>query len=94
MKQWVAEALAKEAEDLGIEVEIRIDYSGRGMYGKETVGVVVDNPLTLIHLAANVVAGLSEAREEDPEATDKMRAFSKELTGLRMDSMGTQTIVY
>ena len=69
-------------EELAQEVDgnIRTDYSGRGMYGKTCVGIVVDNLLALGGAITSVI--------EDEE-------LRKELTtNSNTDSMGYDTIVY
>ena len=40
MKIENAEAIAEALQDEGIEAEVHEDYSGRGMYGESTAGVV------------------------------------------------------
>lgn len=36
-----ARLIVAAAEETGIEAELREDYSGRGMYGRKTAGVVM-----------------------------------------------------
>lgn len=79
MRQETAEALT---ESTG---EIRDDYSGRGMYGKQTFGVVFDSQADF-HKA--LVDAAYIAGEQDD---DDMR---QELTGLTLDSMGLGIVVY
>lgn len=43
MKLDVAEQIVQSAESMGIEAELRDDYSGRGMYGETTVAVVISS---------------------------------------------------
>lgn len=45
MKKEKEEEFRKKAEELGYEVR---EYSGRGMFGRECPGVVVDNPLNFV----------------------------------------------
>jgi len=80
---------AKLAETLAdfVDAEIYEDYSGRGMFGKTTTGLVVDNITELLAAVINNADLLVEQDDEYPEAL-----FS--INGFRVDSMGTQTIVY
>jgi hypothetical protein len=66
-------------------VEIRDDYSGRGMYGKTTYAVVVDSACDLIpsllrHAAHNYVEVVAEGIFDDFE--------------LRQDDMGLGIVLY
>lgn len=70
-----AQQLKKIINDAGYEAR---SYSGRGMYGKECVGVTCDNQVDLIfdmmdHASRNQI---------------------KELKGCKTDSMGRSIIVY
>jgi hypothetical protein len=52
-------------EDKGTPVEIFEGYSGRGMYGEETTGIVVDNAMDVAHAMGHL--GI-----EDNQRTDSM----------------------
>jgi hypothetical protein len=68
---------AYEAEIM--EDDLRLDYSGRGMYGDKCVGIVVEDPSALIEF----VLALADS------GTD-----TSWLRNVRMDSMGMSTIYY
>lgn len=69
----LVQALDLEQDDL------RTDYSGRGMYGDECFGLIIDVPDLIVGVAMRDVFG--------EDAWDIARAA-------RTDSMGRSTIVY
>lgn len=72
--------------DLDPEVVVRGNYSGRGMYGRECVGVVVDSPAELVRIMVALTVLVFE-RDVDLDMDD--------LAGnLRMDSVGFAVIGY
>lgn len=72
-----------ETEGFDADVEFRIHYSGRGMYGTECVGVIARDPNTPTAFLAIV------AKELDMDFLDLL----SELHG-EQDSMGRSTITY
>lgn len=78
---------AEANPDLGIEVEVRIEYSGRGMFGGKTTALIIKDMEELTILAA--VAG--------HQYYGKERDFEElllSLRELRTDNMGKDLIVY
>lgn len=74
-----ADAAAEFAENHGdCEIDVRPAYSGRGMYGDETIGFVYDNPRDLMLLGVGLV--------EEGVHPDDLPS--------RHDSMGRSYIVY
>jgi hypothetical protein len=84
------------------DVEVR-SYSGRGMYGKECLGIVCDNPhavqgkfigeciIQIIDIAADVKDEGEAVRMAIDLADDiKVELINK----VKMDSMGLQKIIY
>jgi hypothetical protein len=65
-------------------------YSGRAMFGKECVGVVVGGDVSSFQLGAAIAAAFVDLDED--EALDNIA----DLAGLRVceDNMGRDTIVY
>lgn len=59
--------------------DVRTDYSGRGMYGKECIGVIVPNTNTVMRLGMAIGAECGE---------DYIHIKT------RSDSLGLRTIVY
>jgi hypothetical protein len=82
MTQKAAETLHRLGYEEG---EIRPDYSGRGMFGKTTHGVVYDSMADFYTALAYVTA---EGNEEEREAV------AGALENLNTDNMGFGVIVY
>ena len=74
-----AEQLIQILEDAGLDV--RTDYSGRGMHGRTCVGAVTDDDFTTV--LADIVANC----EDCEQAAELIRTANT-------DSMGRGTIVY
>jgi len=64
-------------------------YSGRGMYGKECVGVPVDKNTSEREFIADVIETIV-----DNEAWDTLRDFCDTLREMSSDGMGLGTILY
>lgn len=77
MREEIAEVLADYTGG-----EIRSNYSGRGMYGEQTFGVVVDNDADLFEAVAAIARELEP--DEYPDTDFKFRT----------DGMGLSTIIY
>lgn len=77
-----------ELDVLDDEIEVRTDYSGRGMYGKECIGFVTKEYSTF--LMALTVVLINSMRYASLDNTIEW----SELTDVRTDSMGLSTIVY
>ena len=79
------------------EIDVRENYSGRGMYDRTTYAVVVDNPMELM---INVVQHIRETIEnmEDQGKNFRLYEFIPEVSdvaALRTDSMGRSgTVIY
>ena len=87
--------LEQVINDYGLEAELREDYSGRGMYGNTTIGVVV-NEGSLIDVLAAVISNASCFIEADGE--DELDIYDLgerfDVRHLRQDSMGLGFILY
>jgi hypothetical protein len=79
-----ADAIAKWARHMDMDISARHDYSGRGMYGKTTSGVVGRIPAIL------AAAALAVRQMADDDAF----AFVDALAKTSLDSMGRESIVY
>lgn len=77
-----ADDLEDELMGLLDEVDVRTDYSGRGMYGETCLGLVVDKPDILVGLALGQVLDQIDA--------DPFEVVSR----ARTDNMGRSTIIY
>jgi len=87
MTQAEAEFIAEAMGEIGEECEIREEYSGRGMMGKTTYGLVVDNVANIIPAVISAAWELGIQSEHIPEEFHSCRGYS-------IDSMGLQTIIY
>jgi len=87
MKLEHAELLADELGML-IEVELRENYSGRGMYGENTSGIVVDSMNEFLR-------GLGEyLKTADESDLDKIKEIGAAIKRIKTDSMGYSIIIY
>lgn len=93
MNRELAEALVQALEDEGIDAELREDYSGRGMYGKTTAGVVFDGDIGgVLQAVINNATCFIQEEDEPVDFFDLCERFS--VGNLRTDGMGLQTILY
>jgi sugar phosphate isomerase/epimerase len=98
MKIEIAKAIVETAEELGIEINLYENYSGRGMFGRTTAGIVYDKDgdlLQAVAKAAKVYTEITdEARENGIELAFDVDDFIHGLKNLSSDSMGRSTIIY
>jgi hypothetical protein len=89
MKKEFAEKIVKCIGGFGKEVKIYENYSGRGMYGKETTGVVHDSINDVFTAIALVAADLEGNDEED-----LVDEFVEELRRVKIDNLDCSHIIY
>lgn len=84
MNKEVAKAIVSAAQEGFFDIELIKDYSGRGMYGKTTCGVVMsyDGWKSTVAEATSKLSG--DAREN----------FINELKNIRTDNMGKFQYIY
>ena len=89
MDAETAKGIVDAADIEGIEIQLREDYSGRGMYGRTTSAIVVDS-------WGELLAGVARyAGDLDPiEQDEQIERLCEELHTLRSDSMGRGFVVY
>ena len=68
--------------------EIRSDYSGRGMFGKSCVGVVVSSMGDFVSGVVNLVQDVAE------DSDHPLAEMVPQLKRMSTDNMGYDTIVY
>lgn len=73
------------------EIEMRPDYSGRGMYGKTCVGFVTDEPTKLAMAIAATLALMEREYDEYDKEIDF--PYWNELN-VAVDNMGLSSILY
>jgi hypothetical protein len=80
MKRELAEVLLQVCPG-----DLQEEYSGKGMYGKTTTGIVVESVPEFLTAILQNVESLAEAFKE--EGIDRIDA-------IHWDSLGTSTIIY
>ena len=97
MRIEIARAIADAAAEIGVEIELRANYSGRGMMGRTTAALTYNGLSDLLGAvataSANVTSGLVGHSDRVPDITNGYD-FVEGLAGLRTDNMGRDTIVY
>lgn len=87
MKKELAEKLIELAEEMGYGneyLELKEDYSGRGMFGEKTYAIVGLS----IQEALMVAIGCADAFVEDDDP------IFENLEPIHQDSMGLSTVIY
>lgn len=69
--------------------EIYENYSGRGMYGRTTWGLVFSDRPSLMATVAEVVSNLTDAGSHE-----EVGKFVKDISLARFDSLGLKQIIY
>jgi hypothetical protein len=88
MELRTAQTLVDLIENNGEEAELHEDYSGRGMYGDTTSGIVLDDPSQILAAICRIVG-------EGGRIDNDLKEMAEDLeSGFRTDSMGMQTICY
>lgn len=95
----LARLLKNICEDVGNqECEIREEYSGRGMMGRTTAGIVIDSvPLLVADILQWVSGNIGRREDENQKGCGFHEWLGPEIpdmTDLRVDNMGRQTILY
>jgi hypothetical protein len=85
MQKKTAVALRNAAEELGVDIEVDKDYSGRGMFGDTTYAVTVSGVASLATLIAVAGRSMNSASHED---------FVEDMQNLRSDNMGRDLVYY
>jgi hypothetical protein len=73
-----------------MDAEVMEGYSGRGMYGKETTGVVLDRAEDAIVAVIQQAHLFVEGEEDDDALYDAIT----DLTSISRDNMGIRTVIY
>jgi hypothetical protein len=90
MELKFAKKIVKTGNEMDMELTLSKNYSGRGMYGRETAGVV-GNLGEIVQAIAAVAVEYAENAEFDE--TINVDSFIKDMN-ISIDSMGRDTIVY
>ena len=89
MKKSTAKLIVEAAENLDLYLELCEDYSGRGMFGTKTQGIVGKYSSFVV-----AVAEASATVVEDHGKSTEWEEFIEDLENLRTDSMGLDSIFY
>jgi len=91
MKKAIAEFIV---DTIGCEEDAKIyeDYSGRGMYGETTTGIVCSNPMAVTE--ALIEALLNTDEDEVETLNEQYNEDEDDRTSLSFDSLGHDYIVY
>ena len=94
MKPIVAKLLIAASDEMGLGLVSDEGYSGRGMYGSETVAVSGDSRdfLASVAYAAGMLETLLGAMESD-EVTN-LEEFVEAVSELRQDNLGRSQVWY
>jgi hypothetical protein len=76
-----------------ISDDVRVDYSGRGMYGRTCVGFV-GGVSDLVAFVVDVTEEYAYQVERDGEVDPDLALIKNHLYGVEVDSMGTDSIFY
>lgn len=91
MIQVKAEDVRNVADDIG-DIEVR-SYSGRGMYGKYCLGVVVVDGLSdLIEFVTTIAREVETCINDDVD--HPLENFADRLSSIAVDNMGRSMIYY
>lgn len=83
--KWIKNAI----ENAGEECDLREEYSGRGMMGRQTAGVVVSSLPLIIPILINEAYNMGKEYYNT-----KHYDFLTEFPNLKQDSMGKDVILY
>lgn len=90
MRKEIVKALLAAAEEIGTsECSMYEDYSGRGMFGNTTTGLVIENLNDLYQIVA-----VASVRVKEDESDLSWEDFCEDLGTWRQDSLGRSTILY
>jgi len=87
MQNDLAVFIAENAGDFNVDVRLYSNYSGRGMMGETTTGLVVPSPMVFATL-------LLQMNEAIHEAVESGEIGLYVIQTLRSDNLGHDTIIY
>ena len=95
MNKTTAELLMDVARERNWEVDLQETYSGRGMFGATTFGIVCNSQavLPLVALAAKRIT-VTRFIEDDKKWKEVEMNFHGDMENMRRDNMGMSVIIY
>jgi hypothetical protein len=100
MNLMTAKTLISIGNSLGVDLELYNDYSGRGMYGRTTTGVISSNSkdISIVIDEINTLMEDDEAWSIEDDNGDEIDINYAELergiTNLRHDNLGKSDYIY
>lgn len=95
MRLSTAQALLAAADALGVEgVALLEGYSGRGMYGRQTVALTANRVMDLMPLVAQATLELSGGTQGGRPLPEALAPFLEDVSDLAHDSMGRGVVVW
>ena len=100
MTKETAQFLINVTEHCGNqEANLRENYSGRCMYGRDTCAIVVDNQMQLMsdliqYMADNVMGPDDDEKPQGDESWNWEGGPIPDIDSLRIDSMGRGVVIY
>lgn len=103
MEKRTAEKLREAADSCGIDCKVDEKYSGRGMFGNSTTGIIFDSHSDLMVCAIQVAYEIGQTEqlpqivvEGESEYTEPydIEEFLDDIQNLRQDNMGRSLIFY
>lgn len=88
MTKEQAEFIEKAYDYMGEEIDVRSDYSGRGMFGKSTYGIVIQNPADMLCIVMQYI------KEELIGGGEDLYDIIPDFGRFKLDNMGLRTIAY
>lgn len=99
MDAKIAKLIVEKAGDIGLELRLYERYSGRGMFGRETAGIVGDMgdiQRAMVLAAYEIGRDEASAIDEDEQGEDRVsyEDLDSALGRLKWDSLGRDSVCY
>jgi hypothetical protein len=83
----------EEYVDSETEVKIYENYSGKGMFGKTTTGIEVENPYA-VFFALGMIRSEQDKEEIETNPDKELLELDTNYENIQIDSLGIRYIVY
>jgi len=90
MRKETVDAIMEANDCIGLDLDRRDDYSGRGMYGSETAAIVGCSG-ELMQCIAQAAADIVKSNPDDDTPLEE---FIEDIGKMRTDSMGRSSMVF
>jgi hypothetical protein len=92
MDAAIANHIIQASETIGLDLELREDYSGRSMYGSTTHAITGDESDFMKAVA--YAAGTIDCQDGDEDAHFDLDDFVDAMGSVRTDSMGRSCLIW